>query len=213
MIRYLYANELDKFPKLKASMFRNRADQFKTRLGWDVTVNEHGEERDQYDDLNPLYLIYENVDGSHGGSLRLLPTTGRTMINEHFTDVIGGGEIRSPIIWECTRFCLARHADPRVSAALMLAAGETMKNFGIAHCVAVFDARMIRIYRMIGASPDVLGSLGEGRSKVSVGLWELTDEALEGVALKSGVSLELSRLWFDRAFGTRTPTAHFAKSA
>jgi N-acyl-L-homoserine lactone synthetase len=63
MIRYLYANELDKFPKLKASMFRNRADQFKTRLGWDVTVNEHGEERDQYDDLNPLYLIYENVDG------------------------------------------------------------------------------------------------------------------------------------------------------
>ena len=204
MIRYLYADQLDQFPSLKASMFRARADQFKTRLGWDVTVNDAGEERDQYDDLNPLYLIWENADGSHGGSLRLLPTTGRTMVNEHFTDVIGGGEIRSSDIWECTRFCLSRGAPARVSAALMMAAGECMKNFGIAHCVAVFDARMIRIYRMIGASPDVLGSLGSGRAQVSVGLWELSDKSIGGVADKSGVSLAQSRQWFERAFGAPT---------
>jgi len=87
----------------------------------------------------------------------------------------------------------------------MMAAGACMKQFGIAHCVAVFDARMIRIYRMIGASPDVLGSLGRGRSQVSVGMWELTEEAIAGVAEKSGVSLEQSRQWFRHAFADANP--------
>ena len=53
MIRYLYADQLADFPQLRRTMFRNRADQFKTRLGWDVTVDENGEEHDQYDQLNP----------------------------------------------------------------------------------------------------------------------------------------------------------------
>ena len=51
MIRYIYADQLDAFPLLKRSMFRDRADQFKTRLGWDVHVDANGEERDEYDAL------------------------------------------------------------------------------------------------------------------------------------------------------------------
>lgn len=202
MIRYIYANDLHNYPVLKASMFRDRADQFKTRLGWDVSVDANGEERDEYDTLNPLYLIWEKADGTHGGSLRLLPTTGQTMVNDHFPHIIGGGSIRSPHIWECTRFCLSRDTDRQTAPALMMAAGETMKVFGIEHCVAVFDARMIRIYRMIGASPEVLGSIGEGRSQISVGLWELTDAAIEGVAEKSDLSLAQVRQWFELAFGS-----------
>ena len=76
MIRYLYADELHNFPKLSQTMFEDRADQFKTRLDWDVLVDERGRERDEYDDLNPLYVIWEQPDGSHGGSMRFLPTTG-----------------------------------------------------------------------------------------------------------------------------------------
>ncbi|WP_437436796.1 acyl-homoserine-lactone synthase [Ruegeria arenilitoris] len=68
MLRYVYADELHKYPKLAEGMFRDRADQFKTRLGWDVHVNDKGEERDQYDDLNPIYVIWEEPDGSHGQS-------------------------------------------------------------------------------------------------------------------------------------------------
>ncbi|WP_282059268.1 acyl-homoserine-lactone synthase [Roseobacter litoralis] len=202
MIRYLYADQLDQHPTLRDSMFRDRADQFKTRLGWDVDIDEDGFERDQYDALNPLYVIWENADGSHGGSMRFLPTTGRTMINEHFTDILGGGTITSPLIWECTRFCLSRGAQSKVAAALMLAGGEMMQNFDVAHFAGVFDARMVRIYRLIGSSPEVLGSTGNGRDKISVGLWEFTPDAQAKVAAKAGLSLELSRLWFNRAFGT-----------
>ena len=207
MLRYLYADQLEQFPTLRDTMFRDRADQFKTRLGWDVSIDENGFERDQYDDLNPLYVIWEQADGTHGGSMRFLPTTGRTMINEHFTVILGGGTITSPLIWECTRFCLNRNAESRVAAALMLGGGEIMKGFGVAHFAGVFDARMVRIYRLIGSSPEIMGSQGEGRDKISVGLWEFTPEAQAKVAEKSGVTLDQSQMWFERSFGEQAKPA------
>ena len=202
MLRYIYANDLHLFPKLAASMFRDRTDQFQTRLGWDVTIDENGEERDEYDKLNPLYVIWEEIDGTHGGSMRFLPTTGPVMVNDVFGHLTGGAPVTSPLIWECTRFCLTRGAGPHIAAALMLAGGEIMTNFGIRHFVGVFDARMVRIYRAIGSSPEVLGSEGKGRDQISVGLWEFSPEARTRVAARAGVSLDLSRMWFNRAFGS-----------
>ena len=201
MLRYIYGHDLHHYPKLGHTMFQDRADQFRTRLGWDVDVDEQGEERDQYDALNPLYVIWEHPDGRHGGSMRFLPTTGRVMVNEVFGDLTGGSPITSPLIWECTRFCLARGAGANVAAALMLAGGEIMTRFGIRHFVGVFDARMERIYRVIGSSPEVLGSQGQGRDRISVGLWEFTAEARNQIAARAGISADLSRLWFDRSFG------------
>ncbi len=201
MLRYLYANQLAQHPKLARTMFQDRADQFKTRLGWDVDVNAAGEERDEYDAMNPLYVIWEMPDGSHGGSMRFLPTVGQVMVNDHFSHLMGGGTIKSPAIWECTRFCLNKDAPSRVAAALMLGGGEIMNGFEVQHFVGVFDARMVRIYRMIGSSPEVLGSEGAGRERISVGLWEFAPQAQAKVAARAGISLELSRLWFERAFG------------
>ncbi len=201
MLRYLYGNDLSRHPKLADQMFRDRADQFKTRLGWNVTVDDAGFERDAYDALNPLYVIWEQADGSHGGSMRFLPTTGPVMVNDHFADLTTG-PITSPLIWECTRFCLARGADPRVAAGLILGGGEIMQGFGIRHFVGVFDARMVRIYRMIGASPEVLGSQGTGRDKISVGLWEFDSSAQAKVAVRAGVAPEQSRFWFDHSFSS-----------
>lgn len=208
MLRYLYADELERFPKLAASMFRDRADQFRTRLGWEVEVDENGFERDQYDLLNPLYVIWETPEGKHGGSMRFLPTTGQVMVNDVFGHLTGGGPITSPLIWECTRYCLSRDAQPKVAAALMLGGGEIMTGFGIRHFVGVFDRRMVRIYRAIGSEPEVLGSQGTGRDRISFGLWSFEPEARLRVAARAGISPELSRLWFDRAFGraTRPPT-------
>lgn len=201
MLRYIFANDLDQYPRLRDTMFRDRADQFKARLGWDVSVTAAGEERDEYDALNPLYVIWQGPDGRHGGSMRLLPTIGRVMVNEHFGHLTGGKKIADPAIWECTRFCLARGAAPNVAGALMLAGGEVMRGFGIKQYVGVFDARMVRIYRMIGASPRIIGSTGEGRDQISVGLWGFCDASRLRVAQRAGLSPEVSQLWFRRAVG------------
>ncbi|MGR3617656.1 MAG: acyl-homoserine-lactone synthase [Paracoccaceae bacterium] len=200
MLRYIYGNDLNKFPELADGMFSDRADQFRTRLGWDVQVDQRGHERDSYDDLNPLYLIWENAEGQHGGSMRFLPTTGPVMINDVFGDLIST-PIESPLIWECTRFCLARGAGPHVAGALMLGGGEIMRNFGIRHFAGVFDRRMVRIYRSIGSSPEVLGATGQGRDRIHVGLWEFTAESYIQVAARAGIAPAQSKAWFDQSFG------------
>jgi len=207
MLRYVFADELHKYSLLSEGMFKDRADQFKTRLGWDVHVNSQGEEKDQYDELNPLYVIWEEADGSHGGSMRVMPTTGPVMINDVFGHLTGGTPVKDPRIWEVTRFCLSRKACPHAAGAVMLAGGELMEKFGLTHIAGVFDARMIRIYRMIGSSPIVLGSQGQGREQVSVGLWPYSAEDCNRVASRAGVSRELSKLWINTAFAQLKPEA------
>ncbi len=208
MIRYLYADELHQFPLLADTMFRDRARQFHDRLKWeDVTVDDKGWERDEYDTLNPLYVIWEQPDGRHGGSMRLLPTTGRTMVNDHFLNLTGGVRIESPLIWECTRFCLAEGAKPRVSAALMLAGGEVLRGFGIEHYVGVFDAVMIRVYQMLGGCPEILGMSGPEKDAIGVGLWNFSDAAHAKLLRRAQIEDAQSRGWFTAAFPSGTKSA------
>ena len=65
MLRYIYANDFSNHVELLSSMYRDRAWQFKDRLGWDVTIDQNGFERDQYDDLNPVYGIWELLSVLH----------------------------------------------------------------------------------------------------------------------------------------------------
>ena len=215
MLRYLYASDLARFPRLSRSMFTDRADQFSRRLGWPVTVNAAGEERDQYDPLNPLYVIWERPDGLHGGSMRFLPTTGRTMVNEHFSHVNGGHRIESPFIWECSRFCLSPGADSRASAALALGAGELMAQMKLEHYVGVFDSRMERIYRLMGLEPEVLGRLGEGRDRIGVGLWSMDETAFAPTLARVGVDRATSRAWlrYSLSLGLRPSPDALAQTA
>lgn len=213
MIRYIYGDELDRFPKLRDTMFRDRTQQFATRLGWEVAVDATGQERDIYDEMNPLYVIWQQANGAHGGSMRFLPTTGDTMVNDHFAHLTDGVRIESPFIWECTRFCLAPNAAAKVSAALMLGGAEIGAHFELTDAVGVFDARMVRIYGRLGWSPTILGTSGTGRGAVSVGLWAFSAEARLQMCLRAGISSELSTLWFDRAFGRPSVAAPLAASA
>lgn len=206
MLRYLYGDELDTHPRLRDTMFRDRATQFADRLGWAVTVDGRGEERDDYDAMNPLYVIRETAEGRHGGSMRFLPTTGRTMVNDHFTHLTDGVEIRSPFIWECTRFCLAPEADPRTAPLLMAACGEIMRGFSLDHLVGVFDRRMVRIYRRIGAPPEVIGSAGTGRTRISVGLWSREDADADRVHAQAGITAAMSARWFAAALDAAAAT-------
>ena len=202
MLRYIYANDLNAtYPRLATSMYRDRTEQFLHRLGWAVKSDENGLERDEYDAMNPLYVIWVNQDGSHGGSMRFLPTIGQTMVNDHFLHLTDGVALQSPFIWECTRFCLAPGADGRVAGALMLAGGELMRAFDLTHLIGVFDHRMVRIYRMIGASPIIPGQSGTGREQIAVGLWEYDHASRSRVLRRAGLSSDLSERWFERSFG------------
>lgn len=200
MLRYLRGHALGQHPTLARTMFQDRAAQFHERLNWEVAVDATGAERDQYDALDPLYVIWQGPDGRHLGSLRLLPTTGRTMLAEHFLSLTNGVDFESPYIWETTRFCVAPDAPAHVSAGLMLGAMEAGLWHGLSHTVGVFDARMVRVYRMLGWSPAVLGTEGAGRGAISAGLWAFEAELRPKLAKRAGVSLEMSEEWVHSAF-------------
>ncbi|WP_298260622.1 acyl-homoserine-lactone synthase [uncultured Litoreibacter sp.] len=204
MIRYISAVELVTYPKLFDSMLRDRAIQFHQRLNWDVSVDDNGFERDEYDMRNPLYILWETASGEHGGSMRFMPTTAATMVNDHFSD-LAGRKIRDPHIWETTRFCVSPSAQDggRIAALLMLAGAQFGVGQGLSHAVGVFDARMIRIYRKLGWLPQILGTQGHGRDAISTGLWAFGATPLRNLSQKAGVSLEVSSHWYTRAFGQR----------
>ena len=210
MIHFIYANDLAKFPTLRSGMFQDRRVQFKERQGWDVSVNEFGEEIDQYDQLNPLYVIAE-LDGQHHGSMRFLPTVGRTLVNEHFTQLNDGLEIRNPLIWECTRFCISPFANRagNVAAMLMLAGAELGLRFGLRQSVGVFDARMTRIYKRIGWAPEVLGTEILGSEETSVGLWQFSEAIKLQLCTKYRISPRTVEDWFDASF----PASEIAEKA
>ncbi|RVT82781.1 autoinducer synthase [Rhodobacteraceae bacterium CCMM004] len=199
MIRYLFADALASYPLLRDSMFADRKAQFADRLGWSVTVAD-GAERDAYDAQDPLYVIWQRRDGRHGGSLRFLPSTGRTMLTEHFVDLAPPGW-RGPGVWECTRFCLAPGAPARVAPALLLGALEMGLALDWTASVGVFDARMERVYRRLGWPVTVTGRRGRGRAALCAGQWRFDPGRRAALIARAGVSGEVARHWVRRGFG------------
>lgn len=203
MIRFIYGDSLSVYPALSRSMFFDRARIFADRLCWEVSVDTSGEERDSYDNLNPLYLIWQAEDGGHGGSLRLLPTTGPTMANDHFAYLIGEGTIVSPLIWEATRFCVAPElaGDARIPAALMLAAAEVGKRAYLSHALGVFDARMERVYQTLGWSPEVIGRDESAEENIAIGLWDFAQAPCDDLAARAEIDPACMAEWYSAALG------------
>ena len=201
MLRYLTKDAFSHHPKLVDTMFQDRADQFKTRLSWDVNLNEQGWEVDQYDDDKSLYAIWENPDGTHGASMRIRSTQDPVMVNDHFLHV-SGTKFENPLIWESTRFCLSpcvRKDAAKLSTIAMLSGCEVGLYFGLERAVAVFDPRIMRIYRQIGWPPTVHGKEGRGAQAIWVGSWGFSQQIKRKLCRASGISPELSSCWIDRS--------------
>ena len=173
-------------PDLLETMFKDRAIQFRDRLAWNVTVDDSGWEQDEYDTLNPVYLVLEQDKGKHGGSMRLLPTTSGSMINDHFSHLIAGKQIKCPKIWECSRFCLAPKASPRTSVDLLIGALELGLELNLECYIGVFDSQMSRLYDWLGWCPKIIGKGSVGGRTAYVGLWYVSEKQKESLITKFG---------------------------
>ncbi|NTJ66331.1 autoinducer synthesis protein [Agrobacterium rhizogenes] len=91
---------------LLKQMHQLRADVFDGRLGWNVTIIDGGE-RDQYDDLNPIYILAISGGNKVVGCARLLPAIGPTMLELTFPQLLTGGSLHATsTMIESSRFCV-----------------------------------------------------------------------------------------------------------
>jgi acyl homoserine lactone synthase len=188
-------------------MFRLRARVFADRLKWDVVVKD-GMERDRYDDEGPVYLIYtDEAQRVVKGSLRLLPTTGPTLLADFFADTLpDAAQLTAPTIWECTRFCLdeelldngSREEMVFASGILFAGLGEIGLQSGIESILGNFDATMYRLYRRIGCEVDILGITHRFGRPVYLGLFPVSRPILSRVKAKLRESDRNVRLVSDR---------------
>jgi acyl homoserine lactone synthase len=179
-----------------AEMHRLRYRVFKDRLDWEVEVS--GEmEIDEFDALHPAYLIQRARDNRVQGCVRLLPSTGPTMLRDTFPVLLDGTAApTSAAIWESSRFALDLPPDtPKAAHGLATATYELfagMIEFGLSRqlteIVTVTDARMERILRRAGWC---LRRIGEPRalgSTVAVaGYLDVSIESLARVRASGGL--------------------------
>lgn len=178
-----------------AAMHRLRFRIFKERLGWDVQVSGDMEV-DEFDACHPVYLLQKGDDGRIQGCVRLLPTTGPTMLRDTFPALLDGQAApASDTVWESSRFGLdfcAGHANSaggiaRATYELFAGMIEFGLSRGLTDIVTVTDARMERILhrarwplRRLGTSRSI------GKTMAVAGYLEVSSESLARIRQVAG---------------------------
>ncbi|MER9883764.1 acyl-homoserine-lactone synthase [Mesorhizobium sp. M0118] len=178
------------------AMHRLRYRVFKERLDWEVRGNG-GYEIDSFDALRPQYLLLRGFDGSVDGCVRLLPSTGPTMLRDTFPVLLEGKTAPGhPSIWESSRFALdIASSAPKGAGGIAIATYELfagMIELGLSrqlsHIVTVTDLRMERILRRAGWP---LSRIGEpqtiGVTRALAGYLEVSSPILQVVRQNGGI--------------------------
>ncbi len=188
----------DRFADVLDEMFQLRARVFGDRLGWEVQITD-GREFDQFDDLNPAYVIGLDEAGHVISCVRALQTTGPHMLSDVFHAILDGEPpLRSATIWESTRFCvdtnrLSRDGEmaavSRATCELMIGSLEYAKRSGITDIITVIDPIMNRVLKRSNCAPyDYLGKTTPmGKVSAMAALLDCTDARIDGLRHFAGI--------------------------
>jgi N-acyl-L-homoserine lactone synthetase len=113
MIEIITNDNKKNFDKRLHSMFEERKIVFVDLLKWDLPITDGHLEIDQFDDEHAIYLLASDEDGSHFGSMRLLPTERPHILGSFFPHLADKAVPMGPDTLEVTRLCLS----PRLRAA------------------------------------------------------------------------------------------------
>jgi len=196
MIQLITSDRYHEFSNALADMHRLRYRVFKDRLGWDVETTSDMEV-DEFDALNPSYLLLHGKASELLGCVRLLPSSGPTMLRDAFPALLPNGPIPgAPDVWESSRFALDIHRGSAVGAlgvatpTYELFAG--MVEFGLARSLSkiltVTDVRMERILRRADWPLDRLGPPRQiGKTNAVAGYLTVSPAALRTLRKLGGL--------------------------
>ena len=103
--------------KLYTQVAHYRHKVFIEMLGWELETR-NGEELDQFDRPDTLYVVSQDDDGNVNGCARLLPTSQPYLLGEIFPQLMNGAGVPcSDDVWELSRFA-AVDFNSRTTSAL-----------------------------------------------------------------------------------------------
>ncbi|WP_038959197.1 acyl-homoserine-lactone synthase [Bradyrhizobium japonicum] len=202
MIRLITKPLYGEFSDTLVGMYQLRHRVFKLRMNWDVQISGDME-IDEFDALDPAYLVQLSNDGKVQGTVRLLPTSGPTMLSETFSALLNGRKPPSdPRVCESSRFAIEVAADAQkgdhgiTQSTYELFAG--MVEFGLSReltdVVTVTDVRMERILRRAGWPLRRIGDPSRiGNTLAVAGYLEISIEILSSLRKAGGFSAPV--LW------------------
>jgi len=216
MILVVDALNKDRFSTVLDDMYQLRKRVFQDRMGWDVSV-KNGREIDEFDELDPAYIICLDDDYKVIGCARLLQTTGPHMLSDVFFDILDGEPpLRSATIWESTRFCVdrdrlskgaGRNTVGYATCELMAGILEYGRDSGIQDIITVIDPVMDRILKRSDNAP--YGYVGKtanmGKVKALAALCDCTDERINKVRAFAGIEGEIFLGEDEVAMGRASP--------
>lgn len=136
------------FPRLTNEMYDLRLSAARARLDRRPGSVNRLAVIDYFDSLDPLYLLALDDEQRIVGALRLLPTTGVTMLNDAFAaNSPQRLRIESPLIWEASRLTLDATENSRAREKIIdraigeigMALNEIAQNAALTHVIGVFD--------------------------------------------------------------------------
>lgn len=190
--KHLFGHILD-------DMYRLRARVFADRLGWDVKL-EDGKEIDEFDHLDPAYVVGLDDEGNVVAAVRALQTTGPHMLADVFSAILDGEPpIRSVTMWESTRFCVdtqrltrgkEKNSVSYATCELMIGSLEYARLAGIQDIVTVIDPVMDRVLKRSDNAP--YGYVGKtvpmGKVPALAALLDCSEERINRVREFAGIA-------------------------
>lgn len=170
---------------IAANMHRDRKRVFVDLLKWDVPVIDGQYEVDQFDHAGAVYLIVAEEDGTHRGSIRLLPTNRPHILGSLFPELCEGPPPSGSNVYEITRGCLS----PRLRAAERLRVRNQLTTAAVEF--ALFNG--IDTFTCVAEGGWYSQILSLGWMCEPLGLPRILDGTMTG-ALKIGVTRDTPRL-------------------
>jgi N-acyl-L-homoserine lactone synthetase len=135
------------------AMMRQRARLFgPDGLNWAVNIVD-GEERDLLDHMaSPVYIVATDNDNVVG-SLRLLPTTGPTLLDSSFQEF---ESIESPEIWEMSRLCAEGITRVFILLKMFDKVGYIAKKAEVTSIIGVVAPNTLSFLRRLGLPVNIL---------------------------------------------------------
>lgn len=173
------------FPRLIDEMYDLRLSANRARRDRPLGAVNRLSVVDYFDSLDPLYVLALDDAERIVGALRLLPTTGVTMLNDAFAATAPQRlRIESPLVWEASRLTLApvencpaqERIIDRAIGEIGAALNEIAQAAALTHVIGVFDGDAQRMLSRRGCAGESLSPpMSLDGMQMFVALYEIGD--------------------------------------